>query len=46
MAEELGDGLTARLLGRKPGEEPDAAKLPSSALPPPPSLPTLGKPRE
>jgi type IV pilus assembly protein PilZ len=46
MADELGDGLTARLLGRKPGEDPDGTKLPSSALPPPPGLPDLGKPRE
>jgi type IV pilus assembly protein PilZ len=35
MAEELGDGLTARLLGRKGGE--------GEALPPPPGVPTLGK---
>ena len=38
MAEELGDGLTARLLGRK-GE-------PEAGIPPPPGLPTLGKTRD
>ena len=43
MADELGDGLTARLLGRKGPEEAAAepGKLPSSALPPPPGLPKL-----
>jgi hypothetical protein len=34
MADELGDGLTARLLGRKADER-------QSALPPPPALPTV-----
>jgi type IV pilus assembly protein PilZ len=38
MADELGDGLTARLLGRK-GE----AEAP---IPPPPGLPSITKPRE
>lgn len=38
MADELGDGLTARLLGRKSLDE-----QPQSALPPPPGLPSLGK---
>jgi type IV pilus assembly protein PilZ len=46
MAEELGDGLAARLLGRKPGDDADGAKLQPSALPPPPGLPDLGKPKE
>jgi type IV pilus assembly protein PilZ len=57
MAEELGDGLTARLLGRRGQDdgarESAAPKAPpgaiteeslartSSALPPPPALPTL-----
>ncbi len=41
MADELGDGLTARLLGRKSLDE-----QPQSALPPPPGLPSLGKSKE
>ena len=36
MADELGDGLTQRLLGRKAQEEP------SGTVPPPPGLPKLG----
>jgi type IV pilus assembly protein PilZ len=39
MADELGDGLTARLLGRKGAEQ-------EPGIPPPPGLPTLGKTRE
>jgi type IV pilus assembly protein PilZ len=52
MADELGDGLTARLLGRKgPDEaviEGGASLKPAaaSALPPPPALPSLGKLKE
>jgi type IV pilus assembly protein PilZ len=42
MADELGDGLTARLLGRKSPDDAPAA----SALPPPPGLPSLGKLKE
>jgi type IV pilus assembly protein PilZ len=39
MADELGDALTAKLLGRK-GDAADPG------IPPPPAVPTLGKPRE
>jgi type IV pilus assembly protein PilZ len=51
MANELGDGLTARLLGRKGPDESaaegtSAPKPPGSALPPPPGLPSLGKSKE
>jgi type IV pilus assembly protein PilZ len=40
MGEELGDGLAARLLGRKGADEP------GSIVPPPPGLPSLGKLKE
>jgi type IV pilus assembly protein PilZ len=50
MAEELGDGLTARLLGRRGSDEPadegatsGASKSPGTAIPPPPGLPSLDK---
>ena len=50
MGEELGEGLTARLLGRKSLDEPSVSlgsvPAPSSALPPPPGLPSLGKLKE
>lgn len=58
MADELGDGLAARLLGRKgqeegsqeaaapkapPGAITEESQANSSALPPPPGLPSMGQ---